>query len=282
MKNAILTNIILFTMLVAAVSACAVKTANTNVSTISVNLDSNVNATPEPTPESAAGQSQAAGAEALVADLYKQHDAKKSPFFQTKNRALVDKYFTKPTADLIWKDATSSGNEVGALDGDPLYATQDADIKNFAVGKADVKGATATVPVTFTNYDKKNTVKFQLKIVGTAWKIDDIIWPEGDSMVKVIKDNYSTKTESGAAGEFEGKFQVGDTSCTVKPIKEAYEVRWAKGTGTEIVFFKEGTTFESLPNKEGGKDSFVFDDETYNTGTLHRFDGKTFPVKRAN
>jgi hypothetical protein len=33
---------------------------------------------------------------------------RKSPFFQTKNRALVDKYFDKNLADTIWKDAKDS------------------------------------------------------------------------------------------------------------------------------------------------------------------------------
>src|SRR5438045_208764 len=88
---------------------------------------------------------------AVVADLYKQHDAKRGPFFQTKSRARVDKYFTKGLADVIWKDATTANGEVGALDGDPLYNAQDVAIKKFAVGKAVIKGDNATVQVTFTN-----------------------------------------------------------------------------------------------------------------------------------
>lgn len=264
-----------------AVSACST-TANTNI-VVAVNANSNANTEPAGTPSSGSAESQTASPEALVADLYKQHDANKSPFFQTKNRALVDKYFTKSTADLIWKDAVSSKGEVGALDGDPLYAAQDTQIKNFAIGKAELKGENATVPVNFTNYDKKTTIKFQLKMVAAAWKIDDIIWPEGDSMVKIIKENYAGNTdmETKSGGNFEGKYQVGDTSCTVKPVKMAFEVRWAKGTGTEMVFFKEGTTFESDRNKEGGTDMFAFDDEKYNSGTFTRSDGKTFPIKRA-
>ena len=40
--------------------------------------------------------------DALIADLtvYKN---KRGPFFQTRSRALVDKYFAKPLADLIGK-----------------------------------------------------------------------------------------------------------------------------------------------------------------------------------
>jgi hypothetical protein len=255
--------------------------ANTNV-VVNTNPPANANFEPVGNVMSAAGQSQSAAAEALVADLYKQHDAKKSPFFQTKNRALVDKYFTKSTADLIWKDANSSQGEVGALDGDPLYAAQDMEIKNFAVGKAEVKGENATVPVNFTNFGEKRTVTFKLKMANNAWKIDDIIWPEGDSMVKVIKDYFastSTDTKPAPAGVFDGKFQVGDTTCTVRPSKMAYEIRWAKGSGVEMFYFKDGYTFEST-NDKGGSNRFEFDDEGYNTGVFYRADGKEFPVKR--
>jgi hypothetical protein len=256
------------------------------MSPVQTNIAVNTNApspaqTEQPGNISSGGaQSQDAAAAALVTDLYKQHDAGHSPFFQTKDRALVDKYFTKSTGDLIWKDAVSSKGEVGALDADPLYAAQDTDIKNFAVGKPEVKGQTATVPVTFTNYGEKKTIKFLLKMAGTAWKIDDIIWPEGDSMVKLIRENYSADNKPSPAGEFEGRFQVGDTTCTVRPVKMAFEVRWAKGSGAEMFFFKDGYTFESGATKEGETNRFEFDDESYSTGVFYRADGKEFPVKR--
>lgn len=269
---------LLFSM-VLAVSACSSTPSNTNA----VVVDANANSNAEPAGTPSAGAAEAVTTpEALVADLYKAHDGKKSPFFQTKDRALVDKYFTKSTADLIWKDAISSKGEVGALEGDPLYAAQDTQIKNFAIGKGDVKGDNATVAVNFTNYGQKNTVTFLLKMVNGGWKIDDIIWPEGTSMVKVIRENYpAAGSKAGQDGEFTGKYQVGDTSCAVRPVKMAFEVKWAKGTGTEMFFSKGSTTFESAENKEGGTNSFLFDDESYNSGTFHRSDGKTFPVKRA-
>ena len=125
---------------------------------------------------------------AVVADLYKQHDAKRSPFFQTKSRARVDKYFTKGLADMIWKDAITSKGEIGALDGDPLYNTQDAKIRHFAVGKASVKGDSATVPVTFTNYDTKNKLDFSLKKVKGVWKIDNINYGSGENLRKWLKE----------------------------------------------------------------------------------------------
>lgn len=263
-----------------SLAACS-SAANTNAAA-AANSNSNINTETAGTPSSGAGESQTSAPEAIVSDLYKQHDAKKSPFFQTKNRALVDKYFTKTLADLIWKDAVSSKGEVGAIDGDPLYNAQDMEIKNFSIGKGDVKGDAATVAVTFTNFDDKKTINFALRQSNGAWKIDNILYGDGDSLLKWLKDTYSknTNSDSSPTGEFEGKYQVGDTTCTVTPVKMSFEIRWAKGSGVELFFFKEGNTFESSPDK-GGPNRFEFDDGNYNSGTFYRADGKSLRVTRA-
>jgi hypothetical protein len=67
----------------------------------------------------------------------------------------------------------------------------------------------------------------------------------------------------------------------VTPVKTAFEVRWAKGSGSEYFYYKSSTVFESEEDKTGGKNEFRFDDENCNTGTFVRADGKTFPVSRA-
>jgi len=226
-------------------------------------------------PADAGAADQAGLAEKVIADLYKDHNGKKSPFFQKKDRGSVDKYFTKQLADLIWKDATKTPDgEVGALDGDPLYNAQDTDIKNFVIGKATIKGDAASVPVNFTNFGNKVTITFDLKNVTGAWKIDNINYGNGENLAKWLKES-AADTGSSSSSEFEGKYQVGDTSCTVKPVKMAFEVRWAKGSGAETFFFKEGNTFES---DSGNR--FVFDNPNYSTGTFYRSDSKTFSVKR--
>jgi len=280
MKTAFFIKTMAFTILFAANTACSFN-LSTNINSNSAPINSPANASvtePAGTPSSAAAESQSSAAAALVADLYKQHDGKNSPFFQTKNRALVDKYFTKELADLIWKDATSSSGEVGAIDGDPLYNTQDPDIKNFAIGKATVTGIVASVPVTFTNGGRKEVLTFELKQVKGSWKIDNIQYGNGENLMKWLKETYPDKPGRAENGEFQGKFKVGDTSATVKPVKMAFEVKWAKGTGVEVFFFKEGNTFES--DDKGGPNRFEFDDDSYNTGTFYRADGKTFPVQR--
>jgi hypothetical protein len=112
--------------------------------------------------------------DALVKDLYRAHDQKRGPFFQTKSRALLDKYFEKSLADMIWKDRVTSKGEVGVLEGDPLYDAQDMEIKNFAIGKAEYEGAKARVPVTFENLGEKKSLVFLLGKGSTGWRINDI------------------------------------------------------------------------------------------------------------
>ena len=62
--------------------------------------------------------------------------------------------------------------------------------------------------------------------------------------------------------------------------QDAFEVRWAKGSGVEMFFSKDGNTFESSPDKNGKTNRFEFDDENYTTGIFYRADGKEFPVRR--
>jgi hypothetical protein len=125
---------------------------------------------------------------ALVADLYKQHDAKRGPFFQSKSRARVDKYFSASLARLIWKEATrKNSNEVGKIDGDPLYNGQDFEIKKFVIGAAAVKAGSAKVNVTFTNFGEKQSIRFLLVKEGGVWKIDDIDYGVNGSLNDWLK-----------------------------------------------------------------------------------------------
>lgn len=218
---------------------------------------------------------------ALVRDLYDQHKKDRSPFFQTKNRALVDKYFDKNLADLIWKDAIVSKGEVGAIDGDPLYNAQDRDIKKFVIGAAKITGERAEVPVTFENFGEKQALTYALVRQNKEWKISDINYGGGSTLLGFFSDTAQNTSDEN--GEFEGTYQIGDTTCTVKPIKMAFEVKWARGTGTEIFFFQDRANdkyiFASDPDK-GKANVFSFDDENYNTGIFYRADGKEFPIKR--
>lgn len=124
---------------------------------------------------------------ALVADLYRVHNQKHSPFFQTRSRALLSKYFEKGLADMIWKDAVNSKGEVGAIDGDPLYNAQDMDIKKFAIGEPGYGDGKARVNVTFENFGQKKTIVFILVNGRTGWRINDLDYRDGDTLRGYLK-----------------------------------------------------------------------------------------------
>ncbi|MGR9114540.1 MAG: hypothetical protein ACU85E_02145 [Gammaproteobacteria bacterium] len=88
----------------------------------------------------------------------------------------------------------------------------------------------------------------------------------------------------GSEEEFEGRYRVGTTTCTVKPIKMAFEVRWAKGKGA-MVFFHEwdsalGRYSFVSEKKNSGVDRFVFSNRRLMSGVFIRSDGKRFQVDK--
>ena len=143
-----------------------------------------------PSLSSAQPKTKALGPDAIVENLYKAHKASAGPFNQTKNRALVDRYFMKDLADMIWKDAVTAKGEVGALEFDPLFGSQDPQISDFKILKsgwtADAKFTAAdkaSVQVTFKNAGQKETVLFVFDQDETkTWKIYDIRYPDGTSL----------------------------------------------------------------------------------------------------
>lgn len=124
----------------------------------------------------------------LVADLYKAQKQKRGPFFQTRSRVLVDKYFAKSLGDLIWKDARTSKGEVGVIDGDPLYDAQDMEIKNFAIAKPRMEESRALVDATFENFGEKKKITYILLKGPAGWRIDDIVYGEGRTLRSEFKD----------------------------------------------------------------------------------------------
>jgi hypothetical protein len=133
----------------------------------------------------------------VVKNLYAAQKRRATdPFFQTKSRARLHKFFAKEMADLIWNDAVSSArnNEVGKLGGDPLYNAQDMKITAFRIkppmygeGNLDL----ADVPVTFKNFGKQQTILFRLeRDKRRAWRITDIFYPDNEdassSLMKIL------------------------------------------------------------------------------------------------
>lgn len=131
----------------------------------------------------------------IVKNLYQTQKAGTGPFFQTKNRAAVDKYFAKDLADLIWKDAVAAKGETGAIDFDPLYGSQDPQIKEFVIMETGWGGDSkfggddqAVVQVTFKDSGKERMVSYQFKQgKNKSWKIHDIHYRDRESkQVKLL------------------------------------------------------------------------------------------------
>ena len=135
----------------------------------------------------------------VVRNLYAARKSRSTdPFFQTKSRARLDKFFAKELADLIWNDTVTStrNNEVGKLAGDPLYNAQDMKITAFRIkppmygeGNLDL----ADVPVTFKNFGKEQTILFRLeRDKRRVWRITDIFYPDNPDSASSLRKILST------------------------------------------------------------------------------------------
>src|SRR4029079_14721624 len=98
----------------------------------------------------------------LVSELYQSEKNGKSPFGVKVPRTRLAHFFSKELTALMVKDGEQSKkrNEPGVLYFDPLYGAQDMDIKNLVVGKAATTKIGPSVTVSFTNFGKKQTTRF--------------------------------------------------------------------------------------------------------------------------
>ena len=125
--------------------------------------------------------------ETVVRELYRVHRNGYGHVFEKQGRRLQQKYFDARLAALIWKDITETPEgELGNLDFDPLYSAQDMRIKNFRVGASDIEGNTATVPVTFMNYDQRVRLTFRLVNTKGGWKVSNIDYGGGSDLVQIL------------------------------------------------------------------------------------------------
>lgn len=133
------------------------------------------------------GQTAANTPETLVKNLYEAEKNNANPFFQTKDRAAVDRFFSKDFADLIWQDAIESKGEVGAISFDPLYNAQDKKITEFKIGKPEIGTEFTTVEVNFKNFGKAQNIRYLLEQdADKNWKITDIRYQNGDMLKGMI------------------------------------------------------------------------------------------------
>lgn len=221
--------------------------------------------------------------DAVVKNLYAAKGAA-SPFFQKKSRALVDKYFTGELADLIWKDATSAGDGVGALDFNPLYYAQDDQITDLVIGKADADGM---VKVRFKNFGKADEIVYSLVRENTkskAWKIETVMYSDAEDLGAILSYGMMTEAEMKEAdslNKLDGDYLVGKVKCNITTNKSGY---WARVKCDDQENFQvidtESLTFGTFnPNEKGRKGHFVSPEY----GVIEKFvdaTGKEFKVTR--
>jgi hypothetical protein len=123
---------------------------------------------------------------ALVKELYRVHNNGKGPILTGKNRAVLQKFFDKKLADLLWKILTAKSDEVGPLDFDPFYNAQDTEITNFLVSAAVGNDQDSTVTVTFRNAGSPETIKYRLHHTEVGWRVTNIVYADGSDLIKIL------------------------------------------------------------------------------------------------
>ncbi len=201
----------------------------------------------------------------VVKDLYAaQKNEKTNPFAQIKSRALVDKYFAKDFADLVWK---TNSSELG-WNVDPLFNSQDPQITEFAVGAPKEDGGPDNVylKVNFKSYGNPESVGFTLQRESNkSWKINNIDYSDGEDLASILR--YSTDEEfqklHDADQTFRGDYLVGTVPCDVAPTMNGmfYRVRCEGQEGFKL-YSADGneneTAFIHVDDKGNEKDKFVF------------------------
>ncbi len=125
--------------------------------------------------------------DAVIKELYRVHnqqgndiDAGKSNVVEiVKSRVLLNKFFDKNLAGLIWKDLNTPRDYMGVIDFDLFYNTQDEFTGKMSVGQAKVQGAKAAVPVSLNWGRRKETITYLMVKQNGAWKIADIKYSGG-------------------------------------------------------------------------------------------------------
>ncbi|MFD2932634.1 hypothetical protein [Spirosoma flavum] len=125
-------------------------------------------------------------ADRLVRALYFEHNKTENPMRETKDRSLIDQFFAKPTADLIWSDGKKSSTKVNRSKINLLFNAPDAAIKKMWVLPAVIGGSRAIVYVTFENDAKPEELRVDMQRLSGRWRITDILYPNGKLLTQLL------------------------------------------------------------------------------------------------
>lgn len=125
-------------------------------------------------------------ADRLVRALYFEHNKQENPF-REKDRSLIDQYFAKPTADLIWSDVQKPAGKLKPAVTNPLFNASDKAIQKTWVNPAAVAGTRAVVYVTFTNKTRPEEIRLDLQQVAGRWRITEMLYPDGKRLTQMLQ-----------------------------------------------------------------------------------------------
>ena len=125
-------------------------------------------------------------ADRLIRALYFEHSKKENPLLETKDRTLVDQFFAKPTADLIWRDAATMLDKLNRTKTNPLFNAADKAIKKTWVLPAAVAGTRAVVYVTFERNAKPEEIRIDMQQIAGRWRILDMLYPNGKRLTQLL------------------------------------------------------------------------------------------------
>jgi hypothetical protein len=123
-------------------------------------------------------------ADRLIRALYFEHNKKENPLLETKDRTLIDQFFTKATANLIWRNASTGKLKKTKVN--PLFNAPNEDIKKAWVLPAAVAGTRAVVYVTFETNAKPQEIRIDMQQVAGRWRIMDMLYPDGKQLTQLL------------------------------------------------------------------------------------------------
>lgn len=127
-------------------------------------------------------QAQNPDPKTFVENIYKSYLGKNSPGLDISTREALDLYFTPSLVELIDKDAKEAEKlqEAPLLNGDPFVDAQDWEIEDPVVTIQESAAGRATASATFKNFGKTVTVRLALLLTPKGWRVDDVLWNEGN------------------------------------------------------------------------------------------------------
>jgi len=133
------------------------------------------------------GLAAASSPEAVVTELYREHNGKHDPLQYPTGNKLLAAYFEKGLLSLYIKEESESRGEVGKLEVDPLYYAQDVEIKDFSVVLVAKQKDSAEVAASFKNLGNSKKIVFSLANTAQGWRITDIKYPDGITLKAILK-----------------------------------------------------------------------------------------------